>query len=374
MKVLPPFDFSNDDVLNETNARQPVVLSTRIRLARNIAKFPFPWHAKPAQKREVLHLCLSALSEIPLFKDTRPRLMGTLDINEKALLVERHLISKELAESEESAVLISPDQTCSVMINEEDHLRIQVLRDGSSLCGAWKQASQIDTEIETHIEPAFSRNLGYYTSCPSNLGTGMRASLMLHLPGLVLCGHMEKIIRALDGNRLTVRGWLGEGSDAVGSIFQISNQHTLGSSEEDILHDFSAWLKHLIQQEENARLCLIEADPDKFFDQIARAISVLRNSRLLSSAEAMGVLSHARLACDLGMFPSETRACIDELLIKCQPTHVQASASKQLNPRERDTLRAQMFRETFSTLPLPNFDILSSKRRKTREKNKTDKA
>ncbi|MDR2845216.1 MAG: protein arginine kinase [Puniceicoccales bacterium] len=354
---------SENELMHNIGAQQPVVLSTRIRLARNLNRHVFPGRAKPPQRQAVQTLCLSAVGELTKLKKGHIYRMNELDGSEKALLVERHLISKELASGTDGAVAISRDQTCSIMVNEEDHLRIQVVRGGFHLKRAWKQADQIDSALETQLELAYSSRLGYLTACPTNVGTGLRASAMLHLPGLMLAGQMERVVRAVNQDGLAVRGWFGEGSDASGCIFQISNQHTLGLSEPEILNHLVHWLKSIIEQEENARLCLFDEDAQKLFDRIARAYGTLRHARLLTSAEAMDALSFLRLACDLGMLPRENRALIDRLFIESQPAHIQAAASIELEPKERDFARAQLFRECFNALPELGFDIFANDRK-----------
>jgi protein arginine kinase len=340
--------------------RQPVVLSTRVRLARNLNGPPFPARANANQRRDVLKTCADALAALPKLKGGSLHEMEKLNNDERALLVENHLISKELTDSKDSAVFISRDQTCSVMINEEDHLRIQIVRGGFQLKKAWTQAGDLDTGLEKALELAFSPKFGYLTACPTNVGTGMRASAMLHLPGLVLSGQMEKVVRAVGADGLAVRGWFGEGSDATGSIFQISNQHTLGFSETDILAHLEHWLKNVIEQEENARLRLLEADDMRLFDQITRAFGILQNALLLTSAEAMGALSFMRLACDFGLLSPNVRADIDRLLIECQPAHVQA-ASNSKNVRMRDSHRALLVLKVFRPLPPIDFRKLLRK-------------
>ncbi|MDR0535289.1 MAG: protein arginine kinase [Puniceicoccales bacterium] len=337
--------------------REPVVLSTRVRLARNLASLPFPRQASAAQKREVLESCAKAFASLPPHKSGTLHDISKLGREERTLLVESHLISKELAEAGDAAVFLSHDQTCSVMINEEDHLRIQVVHGGSRLAKAWKSANELDDVLCHAIRFAFSPRLGYLTACPTNLGTGMRASFMLHLPGLVISGQMERICRALGTAGITVRGWLGEGSDAAGSIFQISNQHTLGHSEKAISQQLEGWLHEITQQETNARLRLLESDNLRLFDQISRAFGLLRNAILLTSAEAMGALSLMRLGCDLGLLPPGLRSTVDRLLIEAQSAHIQSTHDAR-NSRAEDSCRAMLIRRKFLQVPEPAFHRL----------------
>ena len=357
---LAPLLENENELTHNIGAQQPIVLSTRIRLARNLNRFPFPGRAKGEQRRELARVCRETLESLPKMKKAQTYAMRDLNEVEKQVLVERHLVSRELSSCKDGMVVISRDQTCSVMINEEDHLRIQVVRGGFHLKRAWKQADSLDTAIEGALDFAFSPSLGYLTACPTNVGTGMRASAMLHLPGLVMAGQMDKVMRALNQDGLAVRGWFGEGSEAFGSIFQISNQQTLGPSETEILNTLSGWLKSVIEQEENARLRLLEDNPEQFFDKLSRSFGVLRHARLLSSSEAMNNLSLMRLACDMGVFPEDYRALVDRLIIENQPGHIQIRTEVELDTHKRDFIRAAIFRESFKQLPDPAFDIIDA--------------
>ena len=271
---------------------------------------------------------------------------------ERQILVERHLISRELSSAKSGAgVVISRDQAFSVMLNEEDHLRIQVLRAGLNLRKAWSAINDLDSALEERLDFAFSPTLGYLTACPTNVGTGLRASAMVHLPGLCLSGQMDKVTRALNQDGLAVRGWLGEGTEAAGNIYQVSNQQTLGLAEDDILKHLGFWIKHLVEQEWNARRKLALDEGEKFVDRLARSFGVLRHARLLSSSEAMNMLSHLRLACDLGCLPEALRDQVDRLLIEGQPAHVQVRHGAPLDTDGRDLRRAAVMREALRGFP-----------------------
>jgi protein arginine kinase len=241
------------------------------------------------------------------------------------------------------------------MVNEEDHLRIQVLRAGFQFRKVWNTINALDSDLEEHLDFAFSNRFGYLSACPTNLGTGIRASAMMHLPALVISGQMEKVVRAVNQLGMAVRGLFGEGSDASGSIFQISNQTTLGESEEDIIKHLQGVLNTIIEQELNAREKLLEADPHKLFDKIGRAFGILQNGHLLNSGEAMNLLSLIRLGIDLGVFADTQRALVDRLFIECQPGHVQHAAKGAFDPAQRDILRASRLRSEFAKLPAPDF-------------------
>ncbi|KAF0094183.1 MAG: ATP:guanido phosphotransferase [Puniceicoccaceae bacterium 5H] len=339
---------------------EPIVLSTRVRLARNIVSFPFPGRANSSQREQVLHTCFEAMQDLHDFEDGH--LLETLKLSplEKQALVERHLISRELSQAEHAGgVAVSADQKVSVMVNEEDHLRLQLVRTGFNLDTTWNEINALDTEMEGKLDYAFSDQLGYLTACPTNLGTGLRASAMLHLPGLVMQEYMEKVVRMVNQLGMAVRGLFGEGSEATGSIFQISNQQTLGESEQDIIKRLSSILHAIIEQEQNARQVILEKKPARLFDKIGRAYGILQNGHLLSSEEAMNLLSLMRLAVDLGLLPEDYRTQVDRLFIEAQPGHVQLTAKGEIEPRERDKQRATRMREEFAQAPTLNYKNLS---------------
>ena len=339
----------------------PIVLMTRIRLARNLAEYPFPQYGNPAQRRKIYGICCSALQSLPDMKDGITLSVEDLSELERRIMVERHLVSRELVETENGAgVVIRSDQSVSVMINEEDHLRVQCMMSGFKLNEVWKSIDQLDDALEEHLDYAFSNDIGYLTACPTNVGTGMRASVMMHLPGLVITKSMEKVIRAVNQLGLVVRGWLGEGSEASGSIFQISNQQTLGESESTILQRLNNVLKTISEQENNARLRLLRTDRSRLLDRIGRAYGVLRNGHLLSSNESMSLLSLIRLGADFSIFPDAARHLADRLFIESQPGHVQYLAESELESTARDSLRADIMRKEFQTVPEPSFQSAPS--------------
>lgn len=343
--------------LTDTAAsKSAVVLMTRIRLARNLARLPFPGWAKDTQRREIRSECMDAVSALPQMKRGLAVSVEDLSELEKQILVERHLISRELSHSKAGAgLVISKDQSCVVMINEEDHMRIQVLRSGFSFKKVWNTINALDSDLEEHLDYAFSPQLGYLTACPTNLGTAMRASTMMHMPALVISGQMEKVVRAVNQLGMAVRGLFGEGSDASGSIFQISNQTTLGETEEDIIKHLTGVLNTIIEQELNAREKLVENEATKLFDKIGRAYGILQNGFLLNSGEAMNLLSLIRLGIDLGVFPDSQRAVVDRLFIECQPGHIQHHTKRSAEAGQRDVLRGELLRAEFAKVPNPDF-------------------
>jgi protein arginine kinase len=347
---------AQSELTDTATSKCAIVLMTRIRLARNLAGLPFPGWARPAQRETILEACREAVAAMPQMKRSLSVNVAELSELQKQILVERHLISRELSGSKSGAgVVISKDQAFSVMINEEDHLRIQVLRAGFQLKKTWNAINDLDSTLEEKLDFAFSPTLGYLTACPTNLGTAMRASAMMHLPALVISNQMEKVVRAVNQLGMVVRGLFGEGSDASGSIFQISNQTTLGESEDEIIRRLGSVLNSIIEHEMNARQRLLEGDAAKLFDKIGRAYGILQNSHLLSSSEAMNLLSLLRLGVDLGVFPDESRCAIDRLFIEAQPGHILHLSKLELESNQRDALRAERLRAEFAAFNKPNF-------------------
>ncbi len=354
---------SSSELTDTAASKCAIVMTTRIRLARNLAGHRFPGRASGEQRAEILDICRRTIGATALMQPACDLSISDLSDLQKQILVERHLISRELSASPNgSSVMISNDQTCAVMINEEDHLRIQFLRAGFQLKKAWAAVDAFDTAIEDTLEYAFSPALGYLTACPTNVGTGMRASAMMHLPALVISGHMEKVVRAVNQLGIVVRGQFGEGSEASGSIFQISNQTTLGESEGQIIKRLSSVLSAIVEHELNARALLIEKDAGKLCDKIGRAYGILQNAHLLSSGEAMNLLSLVRLGIDLGAFADTGRALVDRLFIETQPGHIQYGAdAAELTPAARDQLRAAHIRRQFATFAAPDFGAIANR-------------
>ncbi len=351
--------FGGKSEMTEAGSKKcPVVLMTRIRLARNLSDTPFPGWAKEARRKDVLETCLPSVASLSQMKRGISAEISSLSDLERQILVERHLISRELSSNAEAAgVVISKDQSISVMINEEDHLRIQVIKSGYRFKSTWNVIDAIDTALEEQLDFAFSPKLGYLTACPTNVGTGMRASTMMHLPALVISSQMEKVVRAVNQLGIAVRGLFGEGSDASGSIFQISNQTTLGESEEEIVKRLSSVLRTIIDQEMNAREKILEKDPNKLYDKIGRAYGILQNSHLLTSSECMNLASLVRFGVDLEMFPEKTRNVVDRMFIECQPGHVQYHAGTEIESSARDEFRAAYMRKQFENVARPLFNL-----------------
>jgi protein arginine kinase len=336
-----------------------VVISSRVRLARNLRDRPFPGWAKKAERTAILELLKSHVESLPEMQDAFSELLQELSPLEKQVLVERHLISREhAAKSAGSAVVMNRRQTISVMINEEDHLRMQAIRSGLQLKQAFKLVDKIDTALENQLEFAYDRRLGYLTACPTNVGTGMRASAMLHLPGLVLSELINQVIQAVSKIGLAVRGLHGEGTEAMGNLFQISNQTTLGDKEEDIINRLTKVVETIIGKEHDARQVLLQKKSNTLWDQIGRAYGVLTYAHAMTSKEALNLLSIIKLGVDLGAFPEDRRLPIDELFIDTQPAHLQKSSQQKLSAEERDRLRAEIIRERLKVFPKPDIGKL----------------
>ena len=332
-----------------------IVMSSRVRLARNIKDAAFPGWAKKPERVRILEIIRPAIATLPEMKDSFAESMDNLSTLDKQILVERHLISREhAAKSSGSGLVLNREETLSVMINEEDHMRMQSLRPGLQIKEAYAAIDAIDSTLEKKLDYAFSKELGYLTACPTNLGTGIRVSAMLHLPALVLGEQINKIVQAVNKLGLAVRGLYGEGTEALGNVFQVSNQMTLGESEQEIVERLTKVLAQLIEHEENARGTLLEEKQKVLFNHIGRAYGILANAHSISSKETMNLLSLMRLGVDLGLFPGTEKALVDELFIITQPAHLQKRYSEKLSAEERDLLRADMLRERLRVVSRPN--------------------
>jgi protein arginine kinase len=337
-----------------------IVVSSRVRLARNLRNRAFPGWAKKAERTAVLELIKPSVERLPDMQDSFSEFLQDLSALEKQVLVERHLISREhAAKSAGSAVIMNRRQTLSIMINEEDHLRMQSMRSGLQLKQAFKLLDKIDTALENELEFAYDSKLGYLTACPTNVGTGMRASAMLHLPALVLSELINQVVQAVSKIGLAVRGLYGEGTEAMGNLFQISNQTTLGEKEDEIITRLTKVIETLIQKEHDARLVLLQKKSNTLWDQIGRAYGVLTYAHAMSSKEALNLLSIVKLGVDLGVFPEDKRLAVDELFIDTQPAHLQRSSQQKLSAEERDHLRARIIRTRLKVLPKPDISKLA---------------
>ncbi len=323
-----------------------IVLTSRVRLARNLRDFPFPHQATSKQREEILAAIGRVINGIPVMVGSLFLRIDTMDELDKQFLVERHLISREHAQgSEAKAVVISDLEIFSIMINEEDHLRMQAVKSGFQLREAYGLIESLDSQLEKKLNFAFHPSIGYLTTCPTNVGTGMRASVMLHLPALVYSKQINQVLQAIIKLGLAVRGLYGEGTEAAGNLFQISNQVTLGKKETDILDNLERVIKQILGHERNARKLLLKNNLRQIQDKIGRAYGILKNAYVISSKEAIELLSTMRMGVDLGLFKGIDRQCINELILMTQPAHLQTIANKTLETIERDTVRAELVRE-----------------------------
>lgn len=319
-----------------------IVISSRIRIARNLAGVSFSEKMNATDIETVFNTMQLVIAKFESMQLIR---LDQLSNIERNILMEKHLISPDLLKNpEQKAVVLSDDQIISIMINEEDHLRLQCLLPGLQLYQAWKLINELDDLLEQKLEYAFSEQWGYLTSCPTNVGTGLRASVMLHLPALVMSKQIDIVTGVVSMMKLAIRGLYGEGSEAVGNLYQISNQITLGRTEEEILNSLIAIIKHLIEQEREARQALQQDKKHWLEDRVFRAYGMLKNARLLTADEAMKLISDVRLGVDLNIIPELAPAVLNELIIMTRPVYLIKQAQKELNSLERDVLRAELVR------------------------------
>lgn len=319
-----------------------IVISSRVRLARNMREIPFPPLASDEQRKKVFELAEKIIQNQQGKKDALKMInISSLTPVFRQALVEKHLISPLLAkENLCSALLFREDEVVSIMINEEDHFRIQCLLPGLQLKKAWQEASRYDDFLEGQVDYAFHEERGYLTACPTNVGTGMRASVMLHLPALVITQQIKRIFAAINQVGLAVRGFYGEGTEIVGNLLQLSNQVTLGQSEDEIWQNLYGVTRQLINQEKKAREHLLNEGREKLADRAGRAFGILKYAHLLDSQEIMKLLSEVRLGVDLGLLKGVSLQMLNELLIITQPGCLQYLKGTSLSSYERDLERA----------------------------------
>lgn len=330
------------------------ILSTRVRLARNLAGTHFVGRALDDDLLRVYQSVTSAALAAEEFAGGSAQAISDFSVLDRQFLLERHLISHDLTgDSAARGLILSADERSSILVNEEDHLRIQALEGGFLLEDAWKRAARVDEALELRLSFAWSDDLGYLTACPTNVGTGMRASVLMHLPALVLTQKMKKILAGVNQVGLNVRGYYGEGTDVMGNFFQISNQVTLGDSEEATLTKLTRVVRQILEWEEKAQELLLRQARLQVEDKVLRALGVLRYSRLLSSQEAIGLLSAVRFGHTLGLRNVPAVAVLNELLIRCQPAHLQKAAGREMNSEERNEYRATMVRQILGATGVP---------------------
>ena len=326
-----------------------IVFSSRVRLARNLRGLPFTPQATPAQQREVFSLVKVAAARVPALADARLMDFRDLEATDRQFLTERYLISAELAQGAgERAVLVGPREGLSLMVNEEDHLRMQTLRSGLQLSEGWEALDTIDNALDAQLDFAYDQTLGFLTACPSNTGTALRASVMVHLPALVLTRAIGEVLSGAAQMRLAVRGMHGEGSEAVGDFFQVSNQVTLGVSEAEVLTLTEQLTRDMVHHERQARDRLLRERRTYLEDRIGRAMGILTHAQMIGVREAMERLSDLRLGVAIGLVPQVSIDALNELLIEIQPAHLQMRQAEHLDPEARDIARAALIRRTLT--------------------------
>jgi len=328
-----------------------IIISSRIRLARNLADFPFTNRASIEQKAEIAEIMRERLANVELRGSKLSYFdLATLNKLDLQFLVERHLISKELAQAEGArSIHINDEETVSIMVNEEDHLRIQVLKSGFQLGETWEIIDELDDMVDRAVTYAFSLELGYLTACPTNVGTGMRASVMLHLPALLFTRQIDKVITAVGKMNLVVRGLYGEGTQYAGSLYQVSNQVTLGKSEEEILDTIVSTVPQIVRYERRAREMLLSQNRARLEDRVYRSLGMLKSARTISSSETITLLSHLRLGINLGLIEMDIGK-VNQLFIRALPAHLQKMEGKELETEERDAVRAAFIRRSLGEI------------------------
>ncbi|MDR0351547.1 MAG: ATP--guanido phosphotransferase [Puniceicoccales bacterium] len=350
MKNVKQFLLSSDEFFGNIGQQNDIVLSSRIRLARNLASYKFPNWASDVERDSIAAILKSKLNGLKHLNDGVFFNINELADHEKLALCEHYMISKDLS-LPGAWVACSNDQVLSIMINEEDHLRIQVLRGGVGLKMLWKMIADIDDALNGG-DFAFDKRFGYLTACPTNIGTGMRASVMMHLPGLVINKQIRYTIDALNKIGIAVRGALGEGTEAFGKIFQVSNQYTLGLSEEDIIIKIEHVAKTVIEHEEMARDQIFKSSKAFILDKICRAHGILRSCYRIGGAEAFELLSLMRLASEREILPISYINAIDRYMLETQKGHLMVFSDEAAMPECRDIMRAKILRNFFSGIEI----------------------
>jgi protein arginine kinase len=331
--------------LRGTGPESDIVISTRIRLARNLASFPFTNRANAHQKAEIEALLREKVTRLDVTPALRYLSINPLSQLDRQFLVERQLVSRELSSADgPRGVAFDERETISLMVNEEDQLRLQVMRSGLALDEAWHDIDRIDDLLEAKLSYAYHEQFGYLTACPTNVGTGMRASVMLHLPALGLTREIEKVFRSLQKINLVVRGLYGEGSRASGDFFQISNQITLGKSETGSLGELYGVIHQIVNVERRARTVLLREKRQELQDRVSRALGTLQHATMMTSDETMELLSSVRLGINLGLLDDVTLQTVNELFLHTQPAHLQKLVGGNLDGEERNAARARYLR------------------------------
>ncbi len=337
--------------LKSTGPNSDIVISSRLRLARNLDNLPFPHWANKKQSEEAQKVIEEAVNKVDYLKHSTIFKLADLDTIDRQFLVERHLMSLEHAKmTNHKSVVVEDEEIMAIMINEEDHIRMQVMQSGFNLFEAWDILNRIDDCLAKELPFAYLADWGYLTACPTNTGTGMRGSVMLHLPALVMTRQIDRVLAAIAKLSFTTRGLYGEGTQASGNFFQISNQVSLGHSEEEIIDNINGIIRQIIEQENQAREVMLSKNKPVLEDRINRSLGILKSAHIISSQETIELLSMVRLGADLGMVKDIDTRRINELFIITQPAHLQKIENKKLTSAERDVKRAELIRTKLNLL------------------------
>lgn len=329
-----------------TGPEAEIVISSRVRLARNVRGYRYMTRMDDAERTACEAHIRGQLLEGKIAQPGTYFPLHETDALDRKLLVERHLISKDHEDATHArGVAVSNDESVAIMVNEEDHIRLQAIQSGLQLQDAWQICNKVDDALEARLDYSFSPQLGYLTACPTNVGTGIRVSVMLHLPALVMTRHIEKVFQAVSKMNLAVRGLYGEGTEASGHFYQISNQVTLGRSETEILNNVDAVIPAIVRYEHEARQTLLAKDRKRLEDRVWRAYGSLKYAQLLASDETMMMLSFVRVGVHLGLIPNMTLRDVNDIFVYTQPAHMQKLAGGMLDPQQRDTYRADFVRK-----------------------------
>jgi protein arginine kinase len=328
-----------------------IIISSRVRLARNLNNYLFKELESSDNLVSILKTIIDAIAQVSSFYSFVSLNINSLSTLEKSLLIERRLVSPNFTEDKRPCcVIIGPEELLSLMINEEDHLRIQAMQPALGLKEAWRQICKFDTELSEHLDYAFSEQFGYLTACPTNVGTGLRASLFIHLPALTATGKIQNVIRDLGSEEVTIRGFYGEGTRMLGDIHQVSNQLTLGRVEQKIIDRMVNIAGELAQRERAERHKLMQDDPLQITDRVMRARAILQVAKLMDSKELLQHLSDLRLGTSLGIIEPIDYSVLNELVVYTQPAHLQKVYNRTMSPRERDMIRTEYVREKIASL------------------------
>jgi protein arginine kinase len=337
---------TNSEWFSGKGPRSNIAISTRMRLARNLSGHIYFNRATDKQRDRTLEEVISGMKKSRMLRDALFFKLKDVPELDKMFMVERHLMSRDhMHEAAHKGIAIEENEVLSAMINEEDHIRLQVMQSGFNLMEAWRIADEADTDIGNQLEFDYSKRFGYLTSCPTNTGTGLRASVMLHLSALAMTGQIDNVFDGITKLGLTMRGFYGEGTEAIGDFFQISNQVALGHSEMDILDNLERVINKIIEREEQTRNKLMLDKKDEVSDRVDRSFLTLKSAGIITSRETVKLLSTIRLGIDVGVLDGVDSAKVNELLLISQPAHLQKTCGGEISPHERDMKRADIIRE-----------------------------